>query len=45
MFDTLPKPLQQEVLHHLKNDDFREAKRIYDAYFKKQNKKKKTNKH
>ena len=45
MFDTLPKPIQQEVLQLLKNDDFREAKRIYDAYFKKQMKKPKDRKH
>jgi len=36
MFNTLPKPIQKEVLKHLKNDDFRTAKRIYDEWLKKQ---------
>lgn len=38
MFNTLPEPIQQEVLKHLKNDDFITAKRIYDAWLSKQKK-------
>lgn len=36
MFDTLPKPLQQQVTEHLIQDDFPAAKKIYDAWLAKE---------
>ena len=36
MFDTLPKPLQQQVTEYLIQDDFPAAKKIYDAWLVKE---------
>ena len=36
MFDTLPKPLQQQVTEHLIQDNFPAAKKIYDAWLAKE---------
>lgn len=36
MFDTLPKPLQQQVADYLIHDNFPAAKRIYDAWLAKE---------